>query len=170
MIIQYIVIGALAGLFAILQATLLDFMTYKLHMDLLFSIVVILGIFKGPVHGSVKSFLIGFLHDVMGADIIGVFMTARLAVFIAAQGLKTRLSPDTAVSQFTMALILGVFDRAAVFIIQSVFTEPMPLTISNVLLTMVGIVINAAIVPPLYLLLCKVPGMMELPEGPRITR
>ncbi len=170
MIIQYIAVMLAALIGIVLQTTQLRYLTDDLQVDFLFVIVVILGIFKDPVHGSIKSCSIGYFQDLFHPEVTGMFMTARMVVFLAAQTLRGRLSPDTPLSQFTIALGLGVLDRIVVMGLQSIFSVPPSITGSTLLYMLIGTVINAALVPFAYLLFRMVPGFIELPRGPRIVR
>ena len=170
MIIQYIAVILAAVIGIVLQTTQLRFLTDDLQVDLLFVIVVILGLYKDPVHGSIKSCSIGYFQDLFHPEVTGLFMTARMVVFLAAQMLRGRLSPDTPLAQFIIALGLGVLDRGVVMLLQSIFSVPPSLTANTLFYMLIGTVINAALVPFAYLLFRMVPGFIELPRGPRIVR
>jgi rod shape-determining protein MreD len=166
---QYLIVIPTALVLIVLQTTILRFTAQTVQVDLLFVLVVILGIFKDPVHGAVKSCLIGYFQDIFSTEVTGLFMTARMIVFIAAQTMRGRLSPDTPLSQFSIALGLGAADRVIVLILQSIFSAaPATLSPKTILLLLIGTIINAALVPLVYLLLKMVPGFVEPRRGPRI--
>jgi rod shape-determining protein MreD len=168
MILQYIIILATAVIAVVLQTTVLRFATEVMQVDLLFVLVVILGIFKGPVHGAILSCMIGYLQDLFfPAGVTGMFMTARMSVFLAGQSLRLRLSPDTSLSQFTIALGLGAFDRILLAILQGVFSDPGAFSLKTVFLLVLGTIINALLVPALFFLFRLIPGFMATPRGPQ---
>ena len=161
-----VVVVALAA--AVLQSTILSLLSEGLQLDLLFVIVVVVGLHKDPVNGSIMSAGIGYLGDVLSADITGLFMTSRLSVFVLAQALRGRLSPETPLSQFTIGLGLGLFDHLVVYILQLVFTEPLPLSGKGFLLMALGALVNAALVPIFYFFFSWLPGFIEKPRGPLV--
>lgn len=169
MILQYLGVAVLALVAVVLQSTLLNFMSEGMQVDFLFVIVVVIGLFKDPVNGSIMSAGVGYLGDVMSGDITGVFMTSRLGVFLMAQTLRGRLNPDTPASQFVIGLGLGVLDRVIVFILQQIFTEPPPLSGKEFLLMALGTLVNAALVPIFYFIFYWMPGFIEKPRGPRVV-
>jgi len=168
-ILQYVIVMVVTLVAIVVQTTILRFSADLMQVDLLFVIVVILGIFKDPVHGAVQSSLIGYFQDLFyPAAVTGMFMTARMSVFIVGQALRGRLSPDTPLSQFIIALGLGLFDRIVIFLLQGVFSEPARLSFKTVALLAMGTTINAALVPVIFFLLRFIPGFMEAPRGPQI--
>jgi hypothetical protein len=170
MLVQYLVV-IVAGIVAVvLQATLLRFTSTIMPVDLLFVLAVILGLFKDPVHGAIKSCALGYVQDLIGpSDIVGMFMTARMTTFLLAQTLRGRLSPDTPLSQFTIGLGLGVADRLVTMSLVAIFSEPMELTFKTVAPMIMGTFINAALVPVIFFLLRLIPGFVPAPRGPRIV-
>jgi rod shape-determining protein MreD len=166
---QYLIVIPTALVLIVLQTTILHFTAQTVQIDLLFVLVVILGLFKDPVHGAAASCLIGYFEDLFATEVTGLFMTARLLVFIAAQFLKVRLSPDKPMAQFVIALVLGALDRVVVTTLQVIFSDaPAVLSFRTLVLLLIGTVLNAALVPLVYLLLRLAPGFVEAPRGPRI--
>ena len=169
MIPQYLIILLSAAVLAILQTTILAFLSQNLQLDFIFVIVVLIGLYKDPVHGSILTALLGLGEDIISGNMAGLFMTSRICVFIAAQVLKERLSPDTPLAQFMIALGLGVFDRVVLLLLQELFTEPLELSGTLLLHMVLGVLVNAALIPLFYFLFCRIPGFIELPRGPRVS-
>ncbi len=161
MILQYVIVGAISLLLVVIQSALLPFLSETLFVDLLFVTVVVIGLFKAPLHGSFMSAGVGLLQDLMVTTVPGLFMAARVSVFMVAQALRGRLSPDTPGSQFIIALGLGVFDRIVVFLLHQVFTTPLHLSGRTAVLMLIGTLINAALVPLFYYGFEKIPGFVE---------
>jgi rod shape-determining protein MreD len=168
MIRQYAVVLIAAALVAVFQTTVLSYFTANMQVDMLFVIVVIIGLFKDPVHGSIMSAALGLGEDYLAGTLPGHYMCARLSVFILAQNLKGRLSPDTALSQFMIGLGLGVFDRLMLYVINAIFSQALPFSGKIFAQLLMGLVVNAALVPVFYFLFSLIPGFMEKPRGPRV--
>ncbi len=168
MIRQYIGVLALACIVVVIQTTLAPFFSSVLFIDFIFVMVVIIGMFKDPVHGSIMAFLLGGLQDIMSGQITGIFMTSRMAVFLAARFLRSRISPEEAMPRFTMGAGLGLMDRLVIVILYHLFSEPLSLAGTELGLMTGGIVLNAALVPLFYHVFRAVPGFYEPKRGPQV--
>jgi rod shape-determining protein MreD len=170
MIGQYALVLISGAAAMVLQTTLLSAMSRTLQMDFIFVIIVIVGLFKDPVHGSIWSAALGLMEDVLTGSMTGMYMAAGLCVFMAAQVIKERLSPEAPFSQFAIALALGLFDRVVLYILQGIF-YPEPLALSRQLIAhlAIGTMVNAALVPVFFFLLSRMPGFIQMPRGPRIA-
>jgi cell shape-determining protein MreD len=169
-ITQYLVIICLAVVAIVIQTTLFWSHPLLSQVDAIFVVVVILGLWKDPVHGSIKSVFLGYLQDLYyPAEVVGLFMASRVLLFSAAQIMKIRLSPERPGAQFIIAIVLGAFDKIFNLILLAIFSQPVAWTWSALVYILIGIFTNAAMVPLLYFLLCKVPGFIDLPKGPKIT-
>jgi rod shape-determining protein MreD len=166
---QYAAVFITGGLLAVLQTTLLHPVTASLQIDFLFVMVVIIGLFKDPVHGSIWSASLGLISDNIAGNMSGILMATRLSVFILAQTLRGRLSPETPLSQFGLALGLGVFDHIVLYLLQAIFAEPLPFSGRIFGYMILGIVVNAALVPVFHFLFSQIPGFIEKPRGPAVT-
>jgi len=169
MILHYMAIAVLAALAIILQTTVLQSVTATLKVDLLFVMVAMLGLYRDPTHGSIKTCALGYLQDIFYYEPVGLFMTARVVVFIVAQELKARLSPDAPLPLFSIVFGLGLFDRALVWVLQAFFSAPGSLGGMALPQALAGTAINAVLAVLLYYILRKVPGFIEMPRGPRIV-
>jgi rod shape-determining protein MreD len=170
MIGQYALVLISGAAALVLQTTLLSTFTRSLQMDFIFVIIVIVGLFKDPVHGSIWSAALGLMEDVLSGSMTGMYMAAGLCVFMAAQVIKERLSPEAPLSQFAIALALGVFDRAVLYILQGIFyPEPLALSWELIAHLSIGTVVNAALVPVFFFFMSRVPGFIQMPRGPRIA-
>lgn len=168
MILQYFAVGLLTLAAAVIQSTLLRFMSDDFALDLVFVIVLMIGLYKDPVHGAIMSAAAGYLQDLMVTDIPGFHMTARMVVFFAAQYTRSRLSPDTPLSQFMIGLGIGLLDRLTLYFLHQVFLDPLPFAARDLGSLLMGVLINAALCPIFYFLFRAIPGFMELPGGPRV--
>ncbi|HUT53387.1 MAG TPA: rod shape-determining protein MreD [bacterium] len=168
MIRQYALVLLAGAVAAVLQTTILSGMTRNLQVDFIFIIVVIVGLFKDPVHGSIWSAALGLTEDILSGSMSGIFMASCLCVFMAAQVIRERLSPDAPLSQFTIALALGLFDRVVLYILQGLFSpEPVALSGGLIAHVLLGALINAALVPVFFFVMSRLPGFIEMPRGPR---
>jgi rod shape-determining protein MreD len=166
---QYLIVLLAGMICGVLETTVLSGLTQNLQVDFLFVMVVVIGLFKDPVHGSIWSAGLGIMEDVLTGNMTGLYMSSRLCVFMAAQVVRERLSPDAPLSQFAIALGLGLFDHLVLYILQGLFMGPVTYSGGLVLHMALGIFINAALVPVFYFLFCLLPGFIELPRGPRVT-
>lgn len=169
MIRQYLGVAIIAVIAVVLQTTVLGFIGDEFFFDLLFVMVVVIGLYKDPVHGAFMAIGIGFLQDLFSPDIAGFFMATKMLVFIIAQTLKGRLSTDTPIAHFAFGLGLGLVERAAYLVLYQVFADPVALSARLVLLMLLGTVINACLVPILYFIFRLIPGFVALPRGPRVA-
>lgn len=172
MTVQYASAAAIAMVSVIIQTTLFPFVSNAMFVDLLFVLVVIIGLFKDPVHGAIMTFALGYLADLAGSEVRGFHMTAYLSVFLIAQTIKDKVSPDTAGAQFTIGAGLATIYILVKVLLHEVFTETevFSVMVRGVSLILAGIVVNAAMVPLFYMIFRKVPGFMEVPKGPSIRR
>ncbi len=168
MIKQYLWVGALAFAMIVIQTTMARFAGDKMMVDFIFVMVVIIGIYKDPVHGAIMSFGLGFLQDVFSADVAGLHMFARVAIFIGAYLLKGKLSPDASLAKFSMALLLGALDRVMILVLALVFGDPYQITPRFVALVLCGTFINAALTPIIYYPFLLIPGFVERRKGPAV--
>jgi rod shape-determining protein MreD len=165
---RYLIVMALIAVAAWLQTSLLMPFSAFSSLDLIFVIVTIIGLTQEPVPGSIMAALAGYIEDILSSEISGLFMSARLTVFLAAQFLRVKLSPDSPLSQFSLGLALGIMDRIVVQVLRQVFTAPTDLTWRGFALMMAGTVINAALVPLFFFLFQLIPGLTEKPRGYRL--
>lgn|GEM_PF-2891979 len=168
MIRQYAGVLALACIVVVVQTTLAPVLSGVLFIDFIFVMVVIIGMFKDPVHGAVMAFLLGGLQDIMSGQITGLCMTSRLAVFLLVQFLRVRVTPEKAVPQMAIGAGLGVVDKLLLIILYRVFSVPLALSGAQLLLMSGGIIINAALVPLFFHVFRAVPGFYEPKRGPRV--
>ncbi|MFO8058346.1 MAG: hypothetical protein R6V10_13730 [bacterium] len=170
MIRQYAGVLLLAGIMVVIQTTLVPELSGVLFIDFIFVMVVLVGMFKDPVHGAIMAFLLGGFQDIMSGQIVGLFMTSRLLVFLAAQFLRSRVSLEKPAPQFAMGTGLGLADRLAIFVLCGIFSEPLSLTGSEFAFMAGGVLINAALVPVFYQLFRLLPGFYEPKRGPVVRR
>ena len=169
MILQYALVLLSGALALVLQTTILAGLTRSLQLDFIFIIVVIIGLFKDPVHGSIWSAALGLMQDILSGSMTGMFMAACLCVFMTAQVIKERLSPEAPRSQFAIALALGLFDQVVLYILQGLFAGPLVLSRALILHVTMGVAVNAALVPVFFFLFSLVPGFIRMPRGPRLA-
>jgi len=167
---QYIGVLFLALVMVMIQSALLPLLGTRLFVDFLFVMAVIIGLFKDRVHGAIMCFLIGGLEDLVAGQLPGVFMASRLTVFLAAQFARVRIAPDTPVAKFSLGLLMGLVDRAALYVLYQLFADISPaLTARTAGLMVLGMLINAALVPVFYYLFKLIPGFIEQRRGPRVA-
>lgn len=166
MIRQYAGVLFLASIAVLIQTTLLPELSGVLFIDFIFVMVVLVGMFKDPVNGAIMVFLLGGIQDIMSGQIVGLFMTSRLLVFLAAQFLRSRVSLEKPAPQLAMGAGLGVADRLAYFLLCRIFSEPISPAGAELAFLAGGILLNAALVPAFYQLFRLVPGFYEPKRGP----
>ncbi len=165
---QYLGVAVVALVAALVQTTVIPAVAGRgLYVDLFFVIVVIIGLFKDPFHGSIMSVVVGYVEDLCLSGLPGLYMTARLAVFFMAQALKVRINPETPVYRFAVGLGLGVADRIIIAVLYYVFAEPLFFSGREALLMATGVLVNAALAPFAYYGFLWIPGFIEVPRGPR---
>jgi rod shape-determining protein MreD len=169
MVRQYFFLGGLATICIVIQTTLLSEVNAHLHIDLIFAIVVLVGLYKDPIHGAVMSFLLGFLEDVMMSDVTGLYMSANMIIFMLTQLTRERLSPDTPLAKFSIGLGLGLFNRAIVFLLFFIFSDQLPVSLKSFVLTLTGTFINALAVVLLFYALYFIPGFVKKSKGPKVV-
>jgi len=170
MIRQYLLVFLLALIAVIVQSALLPFLGEVLYVDFLLIMVVVIGLFKDPVNGSIMSAGLGALTDLFASSVMGLHMTARVGVFLAAQAARRRISPETPFFQFTLAIVLCAFDRVLLYLLHLVFYQPLDVNFQVAVLMAAGVLVNAALAPIFLLALRRVPGFTGPARGPGIAR
>lgn len=167
---QYLGVALLAFVMVVLQSTLLPFINDLLYVDLLFVMVVTIGLFKDPLHGATMSCALGYVEDLLSSEVTGLYMSSRMAVFIIAQLLRGRLNPETPLFQFAIGFGLGILDHLNMILLHRYFTKPLFISGREYLFIMLGVLINAALVPIFFYIFRLIPGFIEVPRGPKIQR
>lgn len=168
MILQYLAVILLLFVGAILQSTLLGFLSETFYLDLIFVMVVLIGLYKDPVHGAMMATAAGYLQDLLVSDLTGFYMTGRLIIFFMVQVTRFRLNPNTPLSQFTIGALIGVIDRLIIILLHQVFMDPLSFSPKDLGLMLIGTLINAVLVPLFYLPFRFIPGFMKIRGGPRL--
>jgi len=138
----------------------------RIHLDLIFVMVVLLGLFRDPVQGSLMAFLLGGIEDYFGGlPVAGVFLFSRTLIFILANLLCRRFSALSPAAQFLFALVLGVVDKVLLYLLILWFSSPGAPTLERWPFWIAEILLNAGLAPFLYLVMSGVPGLFENGAG-----
>jgi len=160
----------LAGfLSVVLQTTLPHYLfADRIHLDLVLVMVVLLGLFRDPVQGSLMAFLLGGLEDYFGGlPIAGLFLFSRTLIFILANLLRRRFSALSPLAQALFVLVLGAVDKLLLFLLTLWFAAPGAATLSRLPFGIVEILVSAGLAPFLYRVMSWVPELFENGKGRR---
>ena len=129
---QHLYFMLLVALCAVLQTTLIQFaIPDYLRPDLFLSTVVLLGLFLGPVWGSLYAFFLGYLEDLFCGSMVGLFMFSRMVIYLAALFLSGQFYARSALAQGLLIALLGVLDAVIVEVLSLIFTQTSPFQLSN---------------------------------------
>lgn len=160
----------LAGfLCVVLQTTLPRYLLAdRIHLDLVLVMVVLLGLFRDPVQGSVMAFLLGGIEDYFGGlPVAGLFLFSRTLIFILANLLRRRFSALSPLAQFLFVLVLGVTDKVLLVLLSLWFAAPGAVPLEHWPFWIVEALVNAGLAPLLYRVMSWVPELFETGKGRR---
>jgi rod shape-determining protein MreD len=154
----------LAGFLAVVLQTELPRYLFadRIHLDLIFVMVVLLGLFRDPVQGSLMAFLLGGIEDYFsGLPVAGVFLFSRTLIFILANLLRRRFSVLSPLAQFLFALVLGAADQLLLYLLILWFSSPGAGPFARWPFSLAEVLLNAGLAPFLYLVMSWVPNLFE---------
>lgn len=153
----------LAGFVAVLVQTTVApyFLHGRLIPDFFFVMVVMIGLFKKSMHGAAMAFLLGAMEDLFSSEVFGLYMCSRMIVYFLASRLRQRFSPNEPLGQVTIALGLGAFDKAIIFILLYIFSSGPKFAASDMVFPVMEVGINALLLALLYPLFAWVPGLLD---------
>ncbi len=137
----------------------------KFRPDLIFALVVLIGLFRDPIHGAIMAFGLGYLQDVVLGETMGIYMTDRMIVFILAHSLTRWFMATSSTNQFVCALGLGVVDKLALLLLVGFFGGGFSSLVSGLHFRFFEVLINAGLVTVMYIPLSWVPGLFQEPTG-----
>ncbi|OGP61240.1 MAG: rod shape-determining protein MreD [Deltaproteobacteria bacterium RBG_13_61_14] len=159
----YILLASLVAV--VLQTTLNDHLFQgRLNTDLILVMVVLLGLFRDPVHGALMAFLLGGIQDYFsGQALDGLFLFSLTLIFILANLFRRRFSALSPGAQFVFVLGFGVADKVLLYLLLLLFAAPGVASAAGWPFWILEVFINAALAPLLYQLMSRVPNL--LPAG-----
>jgi rod shape-determining protein MreD len=159
----WILIASLVAV--VLQTTLNHYLFQgRLNTDLILVMVVLLGLFRDPVHGALMAFLLGGIQDYFsGQALFGLFLFSLTLIFILANLFRRRFSALSPGSQFVFMLGFGVADKVLLYLLLLLFAAPGVASAADWPFGILELFINAALAPLLYQLMSRVPDL--LPAG-----
>jgi rod shape-determining protein MreD len=164
MIRAYIFLVLAGFLAVVLQTTLFKYQPFRL--DLIFVMVVLLGLFRDPIQGALMAFLLGAIEDHFGGlPVAGVFLFSRTLIFILANLLCRRFSAFSPAAQFLFALGLGAVDKVLLYLLILWFSAPGAASLERWPFWIAEILVNAGLAPFFYLVMSGVPGLFESGAG-----
>lgn len=81
----------------------------KIHLNLIFGMILWLGFFKSNPDGVLISFILAWLQGVASGSLSGVFLFAGMSLYLFCWISRMRFAPRTTLGQFSFALGLGLF-------------------------------------------------------------
>lgn len=118
-----IAILALAGFIAVLlQVTLLAHLPFgSLKPDLVLIVVLYAGVFLPPTEGAVLGFGLGYVMDLFGGRLIGLFTFTRVVAWLVAKLASGMLNLKSVPAQTIFVAIYGVMDYFVMVAVLRVF-------------------------------------------------
>ena len=160
----------LAGIVAlVLQTSLFPFLfARRLYPDLILVMVVLLGLFRDPVHGACMAFLLGGMEDYFteAGQVKGLFLFSRTLIFILANLLRRRFSVHSPGAQFTFVLGFSVLDKILIYLLVLWFGAAGAAAVEDWPFRALETAVNAALAPFFFILMSWAPGLFE-GEGDR---
>jgi len=94
-----------------LQTTLLAFFPIqRIRPDLVFILILYLGLFYPPISGGILAVFLGFLMDLFSGNSFGLYTLSRPLIFYMAQLFKGRFYLESFTSQFFFVFIFGLVE------------------------------------------------------------
>lgn len=138
---------------AVAQITLIPRMWEGARPDLLLAVVILLGLFQSPATGSLYSFGIGYLNDILTGSVMGLFMFERVLMFTLGSRLSQQFYAKSAPAQFIIILILSILDVFVRGLLGLIFGQGNTFTGNLILTTPLRAFMTALMGMPLFLAL-----------------
>ncbi|GEM_PF-2354332 len=108
---------------AVLQTTLVPLLLPEwLRPDFLFVVIVLLGLFLQPMTGSIYTFGMGYLQDLLMGTMAGLFIVDRLVIYLAAYWLAGQFYAKSALAQAALVALLSVLDYLLIWLLSAIFS------------------------------------------------
>jgi rod shape-determining protein MreD len=152
---------------AVAQTTLTVLLWKGAQPDLLLAVVVLAGLYLGPVAGSLYAFGMGYISDLLTGGVVGIFMFDRVVIYVLANRMSHLFYAKSAAAQFIVIVLLSIVDTLIVLLLSLIFGQGLVIRETQALYLPIRAIVTALAGMPLYFIIKWIEQMGKPKPPPR---